>query len=693
MSGNRNTLCGNSCGTAALLIAAFVACLLAPPAKAGTRSHQATLQGTVVSAGHGLASYQVSLYGSFIQSGPPWMLLGSGTTDNSGHFSITYTVDDSWSHDQPVLFVEASRSAAMLASVIGIGLDVPASVVVNERTTVATANAFAQFVGSATIQGNIYGMKNAVSMAENLADPVAGNVGIVLSSTPNGTETSTYATFNSLTNVVAACVTADANCTALITAATPAGQPPPANVLQALANVVNYPAYPGYPDNSQDPIYMLSQVDPVYLPALAHRPTNWLLFLKITGGFYSQQDSNNLMNGPGAFAVDAQGFVWADNNYIPEPPGQPACAGTRVLKFAPSGASAPGSPFFGGGISGSGWGVFVDTSNNVWVSNFGFQDPACLLMQNRAPHNAMSEFSADGTPISPPQGFTDGNLSWPMGAALDRSGNIWIANCGSDTVTRYAGGDHTLASSIALGAAVSPNNPQIKPFGVAVDLAGNIWTTNNRSSTVTILSPQGRVLKTIPSVYQGKTIITHPIGNAPDIEGNMWVANSDYLDAPCPTRKMRGSAMNPSITMFQMGTQEPYPGSPFTGGGVILPWGLLVDGKDTVWVFNFGFAPLEHESPVPTATNISRFCGYNTTKCPANLHTGDPISPSTGYQSDAFVRITGGAVDPSGNIWMTGNWKLDANPFLNPGGNSIVIAIGAAGPVQTPVIGPPVPFQ
>ena len=79
-------------------------------------------------------------------------------------------------------------------------------------------------------------------------------------------------------------------------------------------------------------------------PALAHRPTNWLLFLKITGGFYSQQNSDNLMNGPGAFAVDAQGYVWADNNFVPEPPGHFACAGTRVLKFAPSGNRSSACP-------------------------------------------------------------------------------------------------------------------------------------------------------------------------------------------------------------------------------------------------------------------------------------------------------------------------------------------------------------
>jgi len=44
------------------------------------------------------------------------------------------------------------------------------------------------------------------------------------------------------------------------------------------------------------------------------------------------------------------------------------------------------------------------------------------------------------------------------------------------------------------------------------------------------------------------------------------------------------------------------------------------------------------------------------------------------------------------DISMTNNWKLDANPFPNPFGNAIVVAIRAAGPLKTPLIGPPVPF-
>ena len=109
-----------------------------------------------------------------------------------------------------------------------------------------------------------------------------------------------------------------------------------------------------------------------------------------------------------------------------------------------------------------------------------------------------------------------------------------------------------------------------------------------------------------------------------------------------------------------------------------------------MWVFNFGVVPVGQTTDTPTG--ISRFCGVDTRGCPKGMKAGDPISPETGYRSDALERITGGQIDPSGNIWLTNNWKRDANPIRNPFGNAIVIAIGAAGPLKTPLIGPPVPF-
>lgn len=54
--------------------------------------------------------------------------------------------------------------AALLASAIGQA-PVAGPVVVNERTTVATGFAFAQFVDGTAIEGNRYGMLNAIGMA------------------------------------------------------------------------------------------------------------------------------------------------------------------------------------------------------------------------------------------------------------------------------------------------------------------------------------------------------------------------------------------------------------------------------------------------------------------------------------------------------------------------------------------------
>ncbi|MET0167456.1 MAG: hypothetical protein ABW318_20955, partial [Vicinamibacterales bacterium] len=551
--------------------------------------------------------------------------------------------------------------------------------------------AFAQFIDGQKIDGNTYGMLNAVSMAANLANPQTGAVGVVLASIPNGSKTSTLPTFNSLSNVIAACIANAHYCTRLLEAARSAGGAVPTNVLQAVANIVRNPAYPGYPSNADDPLFLLAQVHPVYQPALTQRPTNWLLFLKFTGGFYKVQDSTNLMDGPGNFAIDQLGFVWVNDNYDPRPSDEYACAGRRLIKLTPSGQNFPGSPYFGGGLSGAGYGITLDPTGNVWIANFGFQDPPCEQLPIAAKHNSVSKFRPDGVAITQRDGYTQGDMSWPMSIVSDREGNIWITNCGNDSVTKYPRGDPNRALNIPLGPAPRPHDPQIKPFGAVIDAKGNLWVTGNRSDTVSVISPEGTLLETLPATYQGRAVLSHPVGNAVDSKGNVWVSNSDWLDTPCPTRFRLGEATNPSVTMYQADDRKPHPGSPFIGGGIKLPWCIAVDVDDTVWDFNFGAVKVGTSTTIPTG--ISRFCGVDTRKCPPGWRVGDPISPSTGYQSDALERITGGQIDSSGNVWLTNNWKIDGDPVQNPGGNAVVIAISAAAPLKTPLIGPPRSFR
>jgi hypothetical protein len=651
----------------------------------------ASVQGTVMADGAAQAGFEVSLYAAAATGRPRWVRLGNDTSDSQGRFEISYPQTARQLRRHADIFLAATRGPAMLVSAIGDGTSTLTKVVINERTTVATGSAFAQFVHGSTVVGNRYGMSNAVHMAANFADPSTGAVGATLANSPNGDETSTLATFNSLTNAVTSCVVDDASCRALFHAATPPGGQAPRTVLQAVANIVRYPSYT--PDRSAvgDPLFRLSLVTPVHQPALTEPPTNWLLFLKFTGGEYSAQDHQNLMSGPGNFAIDAKGFVWANDNAVPQAPDHFACGGRRLLKFYPWGASAPGSPYFGGGLSGAGYGITLDPSGRVWIGNFGFQDPPCALLPQAVKSNSVSAFRPSGVPISGRHGFTDGDISWPQGTISDRQGNIWLANCGNDSVTKIPDGDPTRAINISLGPTPTANRPQIKPFDAVTDLKGNVWVTDNRSDTVSVLSPHGDLLATLPAQYNGRTVLSHPVGAAADTHGNVWVANSDWLDVPCPTRFQLGTAESPSVTMFRQNSRTPYPGSPFTGGGLTLPWGIAVDGDDAVWAFNFGAATVGTSTDTPTG--ISRFCGIATRNCPPGVEVGDPISPDTGYQSDALERITGGEIDPSGNIWLTNNWKLDANPILNPFGNAIVIAVGAAGPVKTPLIGPVVSFH
>jgi sugar lactone lactonase YvrE len=648
-----------------------------------------TLRGTVESGGTGLANYEVSLYARFVGPHGNANVVGRATTGPSGEFKIDYHLPRGHSSaSQPLLFVRARSGPAMLASAIGQA-PVAGRVVVNERTTVATAFAFAQFVDGSAIDGNAVGMLNAVHMTRNMVRVRTGDLADVLRLPPNGSETSALATFNSLANIVANCIATHAGCRELFDATTPPGGPRPTNVLQAVANIAKYPWL------NVDKLFALSLKQQISAPALAQKPDAWTLFLKFTGSFSSEPSADDLLNGPGAFAIDEDGFLWVSNNYVPEPPLVAACAGDRLLKFYPWGENFPGSPYFGGGISGSGWGITLAPNGLVWVSNFGFTPPPFTGCPP-PPANSVSLFRPNGKPLSPDTGFTAGPISAPQGTLSDREGNIWIANCQADSVTVYPKGRPGKAFEIPIPTPAGATTP-MKPFGIAIDHAGNAWVTGSMNGTLAVIGPDFRVIEVIPP----QSTDTRPMGNASDSRGNIWVSNSNFMDVPCPNTPTPdlGPANSPSIALLMRHPdRKPHASAPFTGGGLTIPWGIAVDGNDTVWVANFGFRfstqPPDPDWPAPN--RVSHFCGVDTSKCPPTKRgVGTPISPDgTGYTSDALIRNTAIAIDPSGNVWLANNWKrFPIVNVVNPGGNSLAVMVGAAAPVKTPLIGTPRSFD
>lgn len=644
--GSRRTRC--AVGLIAFVAVIAALSVAAPGAPAGAAEQ--TLTGRVEGGQDPLGGYTVTLY-TTAGTSPP-RALASATTALDGSFGLTYQVPPV---ADPVLYVVARSGATTtiddvvtLASVLGPP-PVSDEIVVNPITTVGTAYAMAQFTDDGAIAGRAPGLQNAAGMAHNLFDPATGAVGAVLAAPPNGDETETLRTFRSLANAVAACAADHAGCVAFLAATTRTGSPPPLDTFAALDEVVEQPA------SKVDELFAVSELGPTpYQPARLIPPAAWTIALRFAG-------DGTTMIGPGNFAIDHEGSLWVPNNYAPEVDGY-SCGSTQLLRFSPTGAFYPGSPYSGGGVNGAGFGVTIDPHGDVWVGNFGFASPGC---PDLPPSNSVSQFRADGTPVSPDAtgtgpgqtgGWTGGGIDWPQGTVSDRAGNIWVANCAGDSVTLIPDGDPArLRELTGLGLE--------KPFDIAHDLQGNAYVTGTRSDNVAILRPDGTPLR--PPLTGA---FSRPMGIAANAAGEMWVSNSNVIDLPCPDLSL-DPGPKPSVTHIAAdGTTTTY-----TGGGLTIPWGIAVDGHDNVWVANFA------------ARRLSGFCGRDhSPHCPAGATRGTPLSPAlTGFHFDGLVRNTGVITDTAGNVWLTNNW-LETAPQDAPGGYQIVAFVGLAGPVMPP---------
>ncbi len=636
-----------------LVVAAAVPVAMTAAAGAVPAS-AAELHGKVVSGKVSLGATPVTLYRAGSANTDP-VRLGHARSRGNGTFRISFRKQ---SGSKTVLYVIAGGgSKVRLAAVLG-GPRIPRDVVVNEHTTVATGYALAQFIDGKRIAGKSPGLENAAAMARNLSDPRTGHIGQVLRRAPNGGQTSTLQAFNSVANMLPRCARSRSRCALLFSLAKPPGERAPRGTLDAVADIARNPGH------AVARLFKLARGVPTpFRPALPQdeRPDAWTLALRFNGDGKS-------IDGPGNFAIDADGNLWVNNNYnYTSDPRTPSCGSDLLFKFTPRGRFASGSPYTGGGLNGAGYGITIAPNDRIWVGNFGFAGIGC---NDPPPRNSVSEFKPNGVPRSPSAtptstgGYTNGPISLPQATVADRDGNIWIANCGNGTVTQYPGGRHTQAKVFS-GLGI------VNPFGLAINQHGQAFVAGNSNSRVAMLNPDGTPTARSPIAGGG---INRPMGVTVDSRGKIWVANSGVVLFPCEPPEPPIQAGGSATLLSSRGV--PDPGSPFTGGGLSVPWGITVDGDDNVWVANFA------------GQQVGVLCGTRPKNCPPHTKTGDPIAPASGYGFDGLTRNTGIAVDPSGNVWLANNW-LQVPFQTNPGGHEIVAFVGAAAPLKTPVIGPP----
>ncbi len=123
-------------------------------------------------------------------------------------------------------------------------------------------------------------------------------------------------------------------------------------------------------------------------------------------------------DGASGIATDQNSNVWVANYYGSSISEVNSC-GTLVLDAAT-----------GGGIEHP-QGIAVDGAGTVGVANF---------LGNSASEVDGSSSAAPGTFVSPSTGFgADAAMLQPYGLAIDASGNIWVSNFGNNTLTQFVG--------------------------------------------------------------------------------------------------------------------------------------------------------------------------------------------------------------------------------------------------------------
>jgi hypothetical protein len=664
-----------------------------------------SVTGQVLGGGGPVESSTVTLWAA--AAGAP-VQLGRAATGADGHFTID-TSADSPKDASLYLFAEGGKSSAdktggendRMTLMTVLGGEPPSSVVINELTTIASVFTHAQFLDGAAINGRALGLRIAAGNVPNFVDLTTGGLGPVIQDPLNSSQTTTLATFNTLGDLLAGCVTrvrGDA-CDKFFAAATPRGGTAPTDTLTAVQNIVRDPAH-----QAQQLFALLDEFYPVpagklwrevpFVPYLSFAPSAWTLSLAFAGGG---------MNSLGGIAIDGEGNMWSANNFMPGAQstiwGQ---FGGGVSKIAPNGK--PLSPmtvgFRGGGIDSPGFGIAIGVDDRVWVDSLRAQ--------------TISVFDREtGKPLSPETGYNfGGKLGSMQGVITTPNGDVWALDNENSQIVHLPKGD--AAKGRILGRTVDgkpvDGTLQVKgPFHLAVDQQDRIWVTNT-SDTVT------RFPADDPGKAEQIKVGLFPRGVAIDSLGNAWIANA--LGHPGTREKLamvetvikskleghkssKADAEDQKaqmwIDLYDMASK--YPGGDvsmvgpdgtvvgtFDGGGSInAPWGIAIDGNDNVWVADaFG-------------RTITHLCGARLENCPPGAKTGDPISPPGGYLGGVQI-TTDVAIDPAGNVWVANNWdrpdegfKKEPDPAYSTrfGGNGTVVFYGLAKPVKTPLIGPP----
>ena len=294
-------------------------------------------------------------------------------------------------------------------------------------------------------------------------------------------------------------------------------------------------------------------------------------------------------------------------------------------------------------------GIALDGTGNVFVSNDN--------------DDTVSRIAPDGTvSIFVPAGQ---GLDFPEGMAFDTAGNLYVANSGNGTVSRVTPAG--VVSTFVFGNVGSP-------MGLAFDAAGNLYVADSAGDTVEKVTPAG-IVSTFAS---DANYLAAPNGLTFDTAGNLYVANL------LPTNAGGGITKITPAGVLSTYALSSYP-------DLYFPTYLAFDANGNLFVTS-AIGPISEISPSGTVTVLDSTSFLSPRGLAidgaGNLYVADLLGATVAKvtQADKVTTIAASvqslptftALDSAGNIYVS-NYGSQTISKVTPSGQTSVFVDRAAG--------------
>lgn len=376
---------------------------------------QASLSGTVMGGTTGIQGSTVTLYAA--GTGSPTQL-GSAKTAADGSFTVAYIIPPTGT----IIYAQAlggviganSNPLIHMISVVGVAgsTGLPSSLTINEVSSVATGQAFYEFVNfSGTISGSLSNLSTATATLQHLVNTRAGT--IILTG-------SAATTLEEHANLLGSCLNDTALCVSEASTLGINGPSPDSfSILHKFQGAVqNGTLTTGQTTSINGYLSQSASFDPFPSAPTTLSGTILEVTYCVSGSGCNFNSSSNAFASPAGVAVDASGTIWITNY------------SNGTVQAIPSGQTSANPPIH---VGASPTGIAVDGYGNVWVANAG--------------SGSISEIRAGLTSANSPISVG----SFPESITVDGSNNIWVANVTSGTVQEIIAGQTSAQSPITVG--------------------------------------------------------------------------------------------------------------------------------------------------------------------------------------------------------------------------------------------------